>query len=85
MKNNSFIQWFIGLIDAEGNFQVFKKKRTDQHGNITRYGIGVGFHLGMSLRDLALIESIQKELEGIGNIYQYPNKNEVHYAITKKI
>ena len=45
--NPSWIQWLIGLLDAEGNFQVSPKKRTNSEGVITYYGVLVGFHLGM--------------------------------------
>jgi len=78
-----WIQWFIGLADGEGNFQTFPKKRL-KNSNITHYNIGYGFHLGMSLRDLALIKTIHSKLNNLGRIYEYAdNKNEAHLAITK--
>jgi len=80
----SWIQWLIGLLDAEGNFQVSPKKRTNSKGVITHYGVLVGFHLGMHIRDYALLVHIQQMLSGLGTIYLYPDKQEAHFAITKK-
>lgn len=78
-----WIQWFIGFVDAEGNFQTFPKKRL-KNSIITHYNIGYGFHLGMSLRDLTLIKTIRSNLNNLGRIYEYAeNKNEAHLAITK--
>lgn len=79
-----FIMWLIGFLDAEGNVQIFPKKRTDTLGNITHYGVGYGFYLGLNLRDLQLLKFIQRMLNNIGKIYIYEEKEEAHYAITKK-
>jgi len=84
MKSN-FIKWFIGFLDAEGTFQIFPKVRKNKHTNqITSYGVGYGFHLGLSLRDAELINYIQLILEGIGHVYLYSEREEAHFAITKK-
>jgi len=84
MKNN-FIKWFIGFIDAEGNFQIFPKVRKNKHTNqITSYGVGYGIHLGIHLRDAELIYYIQSIFDGIGHVYLYSEKEEAHFAITKK-
>lgn len=82
--NKNFLFWLIGFLDAEGNFQVFPKAQKNKQGIITRYGIGVGFHLGLHIRDLAILENIKIELGNLGKIYEYNEKNEAHYAITKK-
>ncbi|MBP1357806.1 MAG: LAGLIDADG family homing endonuclease [Sulfolobus sp.] len=82
--NSNRIQWFIGLLDAEGNFQVSPRKRTNSKGVLIGYGVLVGFHLGMHIREAEMIKSIQVILGNIGKIYLYPHKQEVHYAITKK-
>ncbi len=84
MINTKWLQWFIGLMDAEGNFQVFPKKRENGAGKITSYSVGIGIHLGMHIRELAMILNIQAQLGGIGRIYEYHHKNEVHYAITAR-
>lgn len=76
--------WLVGLIDAEGNFQVFPKKRTNVAGVITSYSVGVGIHIGMHIRELPMIMDIQSRLGNIGKVYQYNHKNEVHYAITSR-
>lgn len=34
-----WLQWFIGFNDAEGNFQVFPKKRVLKSGDISHYGV----------------------------------------------
>lgn len=57
-----FINWLIGFLDAEGNFQVFPKVQKNKEGLITRYGIGVGFHIGLHIRDIAILELIKIEL-----------------------
>lgn len=76
----SWIQWFIGFLDAEGNFQVTVRVRKNAAGNI--YGVLVAFHIGQAARDLALLQEIQLMLAGIGKIYTYRDK--VQLAITKK-
>jgi hypothetical protein len=73
----------MGLLDAEGNFQVFPKVRKNLvTGAITSYGVGYHFHLGMALRDLELVRSIQTVFGGRGKIYEYPLKPEAHYVIS---
>lgn len=40
-KNHKrLIMWFIGLMDAEGNFQTFPKKRTYKNGELKYYNVG---------------------------------------------
>jgi hypothetical protein len=73
----------MGFLDAEGNFQVFPKKRVSKAGDITHYGVGYHFHLGLSVRDHALLQSIMSTLGDIGKIYLYPHKEEAHYAISR--
>lgn len=34
ITNKNWIQWFIGFIDIEGHFEVFKKKRINSNNNI---------------------------------------------------
>ena len=62
MSNNLLINssdlwfsWFAGFLDAEGNFQVFKKNR------IHYYNIGFGFHLSLHIRDHSILQDIQSE------------------------
>lgn len=74
----------MGFLDAEGNFQVFPKKRVNAKGEITHYGVGYHFHIGLSQRDAKLLEFIKLQFQGIGKIYPYPHKEEAHYAISRK-
>lgn len=84
---NNWVQWFIGFIDAEGNFQTTIKPRKNKYGVVTSYGVGYSFHLGLSMTDNALVRNIQNMLGGIGTLHEYPNKGvtgECHYAITRR-
>lgn len=56
-------------------------KKKNKNNDITRYDIGYGFHLGLSIRDLDLVNFIQNKLEK-GKILIYPD--EAHYYITQK-
>ena len=82
--DNKFLQWFIGFIDAEGNFQTTKVKRINIQGNITHYTLQYSFHLSIHIRDTNLIKHIKKMLNNKGNIFYYEKRNEVHYSIAKK-
>lgn len=75
--NKNWIKWFIGFCDADANFQVFPKKREKGF-----YNVGYGFHLSLSIVDINLLNQIQNTLK-IGQIYEYPVKNEARLAITK--
>lgn len=50
--------------------------------------MGVGFHLGLHLREYALLAQLQSTFvpsfaeKGIGKLYKYEHKDEAHYAIT---
>ena len=84
MTKNEFIQWFLGFVDAEGNFQTTKVKRVNKEGIISHYTLQYSFHLSLHIRDKELIQDIKKMLDNIGIIYEYPNRNEVHYSIAKR-
>jgi len=79
----NWIQWFIGFCDVKGNFKVFPKKRTNLVKNIEYYNIGYGFHLSLSIRDHELLQKIFINLNSLGKIYEYDNRQEVRLAITK--
>lgn len=79
--NNSWLQWFIGFNDAEGNFQVFPKKRVLKSGEISSYGVGCAYHLSLHSRDAALIRDIHQRLDNIGVIYEYENKPDCRLAV----
>ena len=67
--------------------KYFLKKRSYTTKKCTLseyYNIGYGFHISLSIVDLPLLEKIQTQLNSIGHIYSYPNKNEARWAVTKK-
>ncbi len=82
-NNTAFFQWLSGYLEGEGNFQVFPKKVVNTKNVITHYGVGVGFHLGLHIREIDLLVNLQNRFNNIGKIYHYPLKQEAHYAITK--
>jgi hypothetical protein len=65
-----FLLWFTGFCEAEGNFQVFKKTRKTKSS--TYFGVGVGFHLRLALRDYSLLKEIKETLNW--SIYKYTEK-----------
>ncbi len=89
---NLWLEWFVGFSDGDANFQVFpsapagvKRSYLTKNGTETEYyNIGYGFHISLSIVDLPLLEKIQIQLNSIGHIYTYPNKNEARWAVTKK-
>lgn len=60
--NKNWIEWFIGFNDAEGNFQVYPKKRVLKSGEVSHYGVGYAYHLSLHSRDAPLIKTIQEML-----------------------
>jgi len=48
------------------------------------YNIGYGFHLSLSIKDRELLLQIHKNLNYLGQIYEYNNnRQEIRLAITK--
>jgi hypothetical protein len=82
--NEKWINWFLGFTDAEGNFQIYPKKRVLTSGKIARYNVGYSYHLSLHNRDLDLIKDIKNKL-GIGVIYEYKNKLDARLAVNKKL
>lgn len=82
-KNNilKFYQWFVGFSDAEGNFQMYPKKRVLKSGEINRYNVGYAYHLSLHKRDINIIKDIKKKLNNIGTIYEYVDKADSRLAI----
>lgn len=83
INNKNWISWLIGFIDAEGNFQIFPKKRVLTSSKIARYNVGYSFHLSLHNRDSSIIKDIKNKL-GVGVIYEYKNKPDCRLAVNKK-
>ena len=89
MSNNNkadqmWIGWFVGFVEAEGNFQVYPKKRVLKSGEISKYNVGLGFHLSLHSRDLNIINTIHQNLNNQGTIYTFKDKPEVRIAINDR-
>lgn len=89
MKNEiiiwkKWLQWFVGFNDAEGNIQMYPKKRVLKSGEISKINVGYSYHLSLHKRDIELIKSVQKRLGDIGSIYQYENKPDVRLAVNDR-
>lgn len=81
--NKKWVSWFIGFTDAEGNFQIYPKKRVLSSGLISKYNVGYGYHLSLHNKDSNILKDIQSKL-GIGVIYEYINKPDCRIAVNKK-
>lgn len=88
MNNNknysNWLKWFVGLNDAEGNFQTYSKKRLLKSGEVSKINVGYSYHLSMHKRDIEMIKDIQIKLNGIGSIYEYTNKPDSRLAVNDK-
>lgn len=51
---------------------------------MSKYNVGYGFHLSLYSRDIQLIETIRKNLNSIGTIYVYKNRDECKLALNDK-
>jgi len=74
----------VGFVDAEGNFQVYPKKRVLKSGEISKYNVGLGFHISLHSRDLNIINTISQNLNNLGTIYTYKNKPDTRIAINDR-
>nr|YP_009262038.1 LAGLIDADG endonuclease [Chrysoporthe austroafricana]AMX22113.1 LAGLIDADG endonuclease [Chrysoporthe austroafricana] len=86
MKNldNNWIRWFTGFCDAEGNFQVYPKKRVLKSGVVSKYNVGLGFHLSLHSRDSELLHDIHEKLNHVGVFYEFKNRNEARIAVNDR-
>jgi LAGLIDADG endonuclease len=78
---DKFFQWFVGFSDAEGNFQMYPKKRILKSGEIIRYNVGYAYHLSLHKRDTNILKYIRNKLSNIGTIYEYLDKSDSRLAI----
>lgn len=74
----------MGFSDAEGNFQVYPKKRTLKSGEVSKYNVGLGFHLSLHSRDLELLQSIHNNINNIGTFYEHKLRDEVRIAVNDR-
>lgn len=86
INDQKFLPWFLGFCDAEGNFQTTLLPRINKEGIITSYAVKYSFHLGLQIRDKALIEFIFSKLNNVGNTYFYdkPTRQEAKLAVIQK-
>jgi hypothetical protein len=71
----------MGFNDAEGNFQIYPKKRVTIKGEISKYNVGYGYHLSLHKRDCKLLMEIRKILNGVGVLYEYKDKLDSRLAV----
>lgn len=90
-KNNNikfldkkWVLWFVGFLDAEGNFQVYPKKRVLKSGEVSKYNVGLGFHLSLHSRDIDILIDIKNKLNDIGVIYKYKDRLEARLAVNDR-
>jgi hypothetical protein len=57
--DNSFIEWFIGFVDAEGNFNISLRNYKDNNYN----SLISTFQIGLHIDDLEVLKFIQKNLK----------------------
>ena len=76
--------WFIGFTDAEGSFTVYPKKRTLASGEISKYNIGLSFHISLHNKDLNIVKDIRSKLNNVGTLYEYSDRDEARIAINDK-
>nr|YP_010146949.1 hypothetical protein K4014_mgp18 [Cyclocybe aegerita]QQP21458.1 hypothetical protein [Cyclocybe aegerita] len=74
--NNNFISWFLGFCDAECSFICNPVARVNKQGTITSYRVFYRIQIGLNIIDRPILEFIQKNLNNLGKIYDYPHKNE---------
>lgn len=78
--------WFAGFNDAEGNFQVYPKKRVLNSGQVSKVNVGYSYHLSLHLRDTVLLDNIKENLGlqskgDIGTRYTYAEKEDTRLAV----
>lgn len=82
--NAKWLKWFVGFNDAEGNFQVYPKKRVLKSGEISKYNVGYAYHLSLHQRDTEILKNIKDKLNNVGTIYEYMNKPDSRLAVNDK-
>ena len=67
--DHRFINWFIGFVDAEGNFNISLRNYKDNNYN----SLILTFQIGLHIDDLEVLKFIQKNL-GCGKISIFENR-----------
>lgn len=83
ITTDTFFPWFLGFMDAEGNFQTTFEKIKDTKGIYKYYKVKYSIHISLQIRDRMLLDYIKTKLDNRGIIYDYPLRQESHYAILK--
>ena len=71
--DRDFGNWFAGFTDGEGSFGADIRK-SDRGRSKSGWGCHVRFTIALRLDDKPILEEIQRQLGGIGSIYDVPNK-----------
>lgn len=95
--NNNVLRlgWLIGFFEGDGNFQIHYEEivtgklksiegKQEQAPKNIKTSLGYSINISLSHLDKELLESIQKDLNGLGKIYVYPDRKEARLAIWKK-
>lgn len=82
--DKNWIRWFIGFCDAEGNFQVYPKKRVLKSGAVSKFNVGLGFHLSLHSRDSELLHDIRSKLNNVGVFHLSKTKNDARIAVNDR-
>jgi hypothetical protein len=63
---------------------MYPKKRVLSSGIISKYNVGLGFHLSLHNRDIDILKDIKNKLNDIGTIYEYKDKPDSRLAVNDK-
>jgi len=78
--NHLLHSYFItGFADGESCFMINVSKNSTRN---TGYRVKATFQIKIHTRDLALLEEIQYFFNGIGYIYNYPDRDFLMYIVT---
>lgn len=69
LLDKNFIQWFVGFVDAEGNFNISLKGLKDNTYN----SLNLTFQIGLHIDDLSILEYIKNKLN-CGSISKSGNR-----------
>lgn len=82
--DSKWLAWFVGFTDAEGSFTVYPKKRTLASGEISKYNVGLSFHISLHNKDIDIVKDIRNKLNNVGTLYEYSDRDEARIAINDK-